>query len=198
MTQVAVALDPVTEGWFNHGTKILELVERYRPVVCVELGSWLGASAIPVARVVRRWGGSLTCVDTWGGTVNHEQSAPGAPPWMLLSCARNLTQAGVSASVRLIPSTTLEAAAAWNSEHLIDYLYVDADHSYDSVLQDLYAWVPLVREGGVILGDDYGSDLYPGVRAAWDDFERDRGLQLVRYQSDPPIQHGAQLIYGTV
>jgi predicted O-methyltransferase YrrM len=186
--------DPLMQGWFNHGQKILELVEQYRPTVCVELGTWMGASAIPVARSIRRWGGTLTCVDTWAGTVDGQSLY--RAPWMLASCARNLIESGVSANVRLIPATSLEAAALWTLP--IDYLYVDADHSYESVRADLDAWVPHVKPGGVILGDDYGSDMYPGVRNAWDEWEREQGLTLSRYQSDPPDRHSIQLIYGTV
>lgn len=184
--------DPLTQGWFNHGAKILELVEQHRPNVCVELGTWLGASAIPVARSIRRWGGTLTCVDTWAGTVDGE--ALYRAPWMLASCARNIMDAGVSATVRLIPAATFDAATCWTSP--IDYLYVDADHSYEGVLSDLLAWTPHVRCGGLLLGDDYGSDMYHGVQQAWDEFAQARGLTLNRYQSDPPDRHGIQLVYA--
>lgn len=188
------ALDPLTQGWFNHGAKILDIVEQHRPKVCVELGSWQGASAIPVARAIRRWGGTLTCVDQWLG--NIDGSVSNASPWMLLSCARNLIQAAVNDNVRLIVADTVAAAQWWQEP--IDYLYVDADHSYAGALADLYAWVPHVRQGGLILGDDYGSDMYPGVARAWEDFAIVRGLTLTRYQSDPPDRHGIQLVYATV
>ena len=192
MRQTAVALDPLTQGWFNHGATILELVEQHRPKVCVELGCWQGASAIPVARAIQRWGGTLTCVDTWGGTIDGSSDL--MQPWMLLSCVRNMTQAGVSGNIRLIPTTTRNAAEWWTEP--LDYLYVDADHSYDGVLADLRAWVPHVKPGGLILGDDYGSDMFPGVKEAWDEYEWSAGLTLTRYQSTPPDRHGIQLIYG--
>lgn len=182
------------QGWFHHGTKILELVEQYRPVVCVELGSWQGASAIPVARAIRQWGGTLTCVDIWGGEVSLG-TPPSPSPWMLVTCARNIMAAGVGAVVRLIPATTQEVAATWTQP--IDYLYIDADHAYESVKADLEAWVPHVRPGGLILGDDYGNDGYPGVKLAWDEFERAHDLTFTRYQSTPPVVRGVQLIYGT-
>jgi predicted O-methyltransferase YrrM len=194
MTKTAIALDPLTQGWFNHGDQILRLVEQHRPKVCVELGTWQGASAIPVARSIRRWGGTITCVDTWGGEVDgtHDRQQP----WMLLSCARNIALGGVSGNIRLIPATTAEAAAWWTEP--IDYLYIDADHSYDGVVADLYSWVPFVKPGGLLLGDDYGNTLFPGVKTAWDEFELKNGLALTRYQSDPPSPQNNGLIYGTV
>ena len=194
MTSTAVALDPLTQGWFHHGQQILELVEQHHPIVCVELGTWLGASAIPVARSIRRWGGTLTCVDTWGGAPDGGPSI--LQPWMLITCARNMKQAGVSGNIRLIPTTTADAALWWTEP--IDYLYVDADHSYEGVMADLYAWVPHVKPGGLILGDDYGSEIYPGVKQAWDEFERANDLTLTRFQSTPPAANNYHLIYGTV
>jgi predicted O-methyltransferase YrrM len=186
-----------TPGWFHHGTKILELIDQHRPKVCVELGTWLGASAIPVARSIRRWGGTLTCVDTWAGDIGAEpRPAIPPPPWMLVGYARNLQQSGVSANVRLIPATTQDAAQWWTEP--IDYLYIDAAHDYASVRADLAAWVPHVRPGGLILGDDYGSRLFPGVKQAWDEFARhDNVGAFARYQSDPPDPDGIELVYYT-
>jgi predicted O-methyltransferase YrrM len=182
-------------GWFNHGDKILELIEQHRPKVCVELGTWQGASAIPIARTIARWGGTLTCVDTWAGELNDDGgSVGGKMPIMLLSCARAIVEAGVGANVRLVPAMTEDAATFWSEP--IDYLYVDADHSYKGVRADLDAWYPFVRPGGLIIGDDYEHPRYPGVKRAWDEFEFVHGRRLTRYQSTPPMQGGVQIIYG--
>jgi predicted O-methyltransferase YrrM len=193
---IAERVEQTVVGWFHHGAEILRLVEQHRPKVCVELGTWMGASAIPIARAIRPWGGTLTCVDTWQGLLTY---APGimytAQPWMLVSCARNLIDAGVSANIRLIPATTQDAAACWREP--IDYLYIDADHSYEAVWADLRAWVPHLKPGGLLLGDDYGSPGYPGLTQAWDEFERASGLTFTRYQSTPPDPDGIHLIYGT-
>jgi len=196
-TAVRTELVDLPHGWFNHGPQVMALLDEHRPRIVVELGSWLGASAIAMARSIRRWGGTVTCVDTWAGELNDDGGSPeGKPPLMLVSCAREIVTAGVGASVRLIPATTREAAIWWQQP--IDFLYVDADHSYAGVLEDLEAWVPLVRAGGLIAGDDYDHPRYPGVKQAWDEFEADQGLSLTRYQSRPPMVGGVQLIYGIV
>lgn len=188
-------LENLPDGWFHHGQRILELLDAARPLSVVELGTWLGASAIGMARLVRRWGGTVTCVDTWGGDLDATGGAPpNRQPVMLWSCARAMVAAGVGATVRLIPALTSEAAHYWHEP--IDCLYVDADHSYAGTLADLDAWMPHVRPGGLVMGDDYGSSLYPGVKQAWDEFEAAHGLTLTRYQSDPPAVNGIQLIYG--
>lgn len=189
-------LDNLPHGWFNHGDQVLALIDQHRPTVVVELGSWLGASAIAMARSVRRWGGTVTCVDTWAGELDAEGGSPeGQPPMMLWSCARAMVDAGVSANIRLIPATTREAARWWTLP--IDFLYIDAGHSADAVWADLELWVPHVKSGGLIAGDDYDHPLYPGVRAAWDGYARTHGLSLTTFQSDPPRPDGIQLVYTT-
>ena len=60
----------------------------------------------------------------------------------------------------MIPAMTVDAAQHWSQP--IDFLYIDADHSAAGVLADLHAWVPHVRSGGLIAGDDYDHPRIPG------------------------------------
>lgn len=50
-------------------------------------------------------------------------------------------------------------------DNSLDAVYIDAGHTYEEVVMDLVAWIPKVKPGGVICGDDYGID-FPGVTAA--------------------------------
>jgi predicted O-methyltransferase YrrM len=179
-------------SWFHHGEQVLALLEQHRPMVTVELGTWKGGSAIAMARVVRQWGGIVHCVDTWTGDVT------GGPvsghPGMILHAAHNAVACGVSASLRFIPSLTVEAAHAWHGP--IDFLYVDADHTDASVTADLHAWWPHLRVGGLIAGDDYRSSLYPGLTDAWDRFEVEAGQAFERVPTPDTNPPGMALIYG--
>ena len=38
---------------------------------------------------------------------------------------------------------------------LFDYIYIDGDHSYDKVTQDINTWFPFVKPNGIIAGHDY-------------------------------------------
>lgn len=48
----------------------------------------------------------------------------------------------------------------------LDFVFIDADHEYESVKADIEAWAPKVRRGGLISGHDYGDDDWPGVEQA--------------------------------
>lgn len=48
-------------------------------------------------------------------------------------------------------------------QYKIDLLVIDGDHGYDSVKKDLEFWVPKVKDGGVVILDDYD---WPDVKRA--------------------------------
>jgi|SRR5580765_3152820 len=181
---------PGCPTWFWHGEHVLALLENHRPMVCVELGSWMGSSAIPVARLIKQWGGHLTCVDVWGSeqvTYNYEPELNTADRFL-----RNIVAAGVEENVHMIQARTDVAALVWQGRPPIDYLYIDADHSYEGCKSDLELWWPHLREGGLIAGDDY-SDPRFGVTDAWDEFEQTHG-QRFDHWATPGMP--AQLIWG--
>ena len=64
---------------------------------------------------------------------------------------------------------SIEASKLFEDNSL-DFVLIDADHSYQAVKEDLRAWVPKVKPGGVIAGDDYASPTHPGVRRAVDEY----------------------------
>src|SRR5204862_4778028 len=49
---------------------------------------------------------------------------------------------------RLIRQTSSDAAARWTMP--IDFLFVDADHSWAAIERDWHDWVPHVASGGII------------------------------------------------
>lgn len=56
--------------------------------------------------------------------------------------------------VNIIQKNSVEAAREFNDKSL-DFVYIDADHSYKAVDQDIKAWLPKVKDGGIIAGHDY-------------------------------------------
>ncbi len=66
-------------------------------------------------------------------------------------------------------------------DHYFDWVYVDGNHLYEFVKQDLELCYPKVKLGGYITGDDYGARGWweNGVQRAVDEFVRRRpGLTL--------------------
>ena len=64
------------------------------------------------------------------------------------------------------------------SENL-DFVYIDGNHEYEFVKDDIANYYPLVREGGILAGHDYTPG-NPGVIQAVNEFAHQHGLQVRR------------------
>ncbi len=65
----------------------------------------------------------------------------------------------------------------------LDFVYLDAQHHYEAVTEDLTLWRPKIRQGGLLAGHDYVDGDLPqgvfGVKSAVDEFVRANCLRLV-------------------
>ena len=59
-------------------------------------------------------------------------------------------------------------AAKLFPERYFDLVFIDADHTYEAVMADIKAWLPLVNIGGFLTGHDYGGKK-AGVKRAVDE-----------------------------
>ena len=68
----------------------------------------------------------------------------------------------------------------------LDWVYLDAEHWYESVRADIARWAPKVRSGGLVMGDDYGARGYwgGGVTRAVDEFVAAGGCDVVLLEAN--------------
>ena len=70
------------------------------------------------------------------------------------------------------PRLTILKGLSWEmadqvDDDSLDFIFIDADHSYECVKKDIHAWYPKLRKGGTICGHDINLD---GVRQAVKEF----------------------------
>ncbi len=72
------------------------------------------------------------------------------------------------------------AQAAEGCPHEYDFVFIDADHSYEGCKADIEAWAPKIRAGGWLGGHDYESPKFPkfGVKRAVDEYVAANKLTL--------------------
>lgn len=139
-----------------------------RQSLFVEVGSWVGNSTYHMASAIKQSCKPITffAVDTWEGDPNHKcqidavQENGGSV--FQLFCDRISSVADFVIPLRMLSA---QAAQFFRNESL-EFVFIDANHSYQHVRNDIRAWSPKVRPGGIIAGHDIQ---IPSVRAAIED-----------------------------
>jgi hypothetical protein len=118
--------------------------------------------------ILSQWKGKLYSIDMW----THEE--------IYTTALQTLTED----RCLLMRSSSADAANHIEDESL-DFVYIDADHDYAHCKEDLLAWFPKVRHGGLVAGHDYlnwtkeeGAGCDFGVKAAVDEYCYENGYEL--------------------
>lgn len=72
---------------------------------------------------------------------------------------------------------TSEEASKYFDDNSLDFVYIDANHSFDYIMQDLILWGRKVRPGGIISGHDYFRFRNAGVVPAVDVYTQQHQVQ---------------------
>lgn len=129
--------------------------DEYRPNVIVEVGSWLGKSTSVFGQYAKEHGGIVLAVDWWQDNPDVGLYAHG----VFEMFRQNMKELGIDDVVIPIRLRSQVASQLIN-DLAIDMVFIDADHKYESVRQDISAWVMKVKTGGAICGHDFESKEY--------------------------------------
>ena len=162
------------------------LRSKTHPIVIVEIGTWLGASAIQVADIIRDMGRKdvIICVDTWLGSPEHFLGMPkkNGFPQIYTQFLQNIVNHGHTDRVLPLPLPSLQAIdilmPLLRNLGGADLIYIDAAHEYLPVYMDIRTYWPLLKAGGRMLGDDY-TQHWPGVKKAVNQFTDEHTLECV-------------------
>jgi hypothetical protein len=81
----------------------------------------------------------------------------------------------------IIRKPSMEAIKLFEPESL-DFVYIDANHSYNNMKEDIEGWSKIVRKGGIVSGHDYGhfkhKDRNLGTKRAINEYITKEGKKL--------------------
>ncbi|GAB2271862.1 hypothetical protein Dimus_006692 [Dionaea muscipula] len=180
------------KGWGSNGAVFENLIRKVRPRIVIEVGTFLGASAIHMAEVARRVGLGATqilCLDDfrgWPGFREH-RFLRGIPmvsgdALLLYQFLQNVVQNGSTAAGSILPvpfstGSGLEAMCEWGV--FGDLIEIDAGHDFHSAWSDINRAYKILSPGGAMFGHDYFTAAdNQGVRRAVDLFARVKGLKV--------------------
>lgn len=154
-------------GWFGARDLYTRMVAGAKDGdIFVEVGAWKGQSASFMAVEIVNSGKKIAfhVVDHFKGSNEpaHHQDEDVREGRLLEVFKNNL--APVIDQVTIHVAGSVEAASHF-ADNSLAFVYIDAGHDYESVKADIQAWLPKIRSGGTISGDDiHGA--WPGVEKA--------------------------------
>lgn len=148
-----------------------ELVRQYNgnnghgPVTILEIGSWAGGSAITWAEAVKKYartGGNVLCIDPWKDYIDVGKNKKWTHLTMKKAFQRDkiykLFQHNVLASKNSDIISAIrgraESVSGLFRENTFDLIFIDANHEYEHVRNDLSVFSKLVKPNGILCGDD--------------------------------------------
>jgi predicted O-methyltransferase YrrM len=129
---LALEKDNTVDGLIDLCQKYLKPTDK-----CVEVGSFSGVSS----QVIALHCGELHCVDPWS--------------WDAVAQAEkmfDLMQPNYP-NITKVKLPSVQAAEQY-ADYSLDFVYIDADHAYASVVADINDWKSKVKPGGYIAGHD--------------------------------------------
>jgi hypothetical protein len=79
---------------------------------------------------------------------------------------------------KLLRMTSIEALGRV-PDNSLDFVYIDANHKYEFVKQDIKGWYKKVKPNGIIAGHDF-SDQFPSVKLAVVNFCHEQEIEIVK------------------
>jgi len=140
----------------NHGLALIDILKGFErdDLVVAELGVWKSHNTKRILRHCSDIIDQYWAIDFWQYS-DH---------WNYRGVPEDIWQSMYAYSCRLmrwfpqlcvVRMDTIEAAKLFPKEYF-DLVFIDANHKYKWVKEDINNWVPLVKKGGLLTGHDYG------------------------------------------
>lgn len=137
------------EGGADSVEGLIQLCDHWLDdeMVMVEVGCFRGVSTAIFASCVKQ----VLAVDPWTSSVGYTDL-----PLDMVAEAEKQFDAMLLITPNIVKIRKLSVDAAKDFEDgFLDAVYIDGDHRAEAVAEDLAAWIPKVKKGGLIMGHDF-------------------------------------------
>lgn len=134
-----------------------------RPLSVLEIGSYEGGSTLHFCTFIERHCGSgrIHCIDPWvpylAKSAAGNEQARQMENELTSGAAYERFQRNIKLAPPTVPITWFRGTLAEYLEtgsEIFDIVFIDGEHTYEAVLNDLRLSAPLLEVGGIMCGDD--------------------------------------------
>lgn len=152
-------------------TGLLSLITRLpKDSVMVEIGSYIGESTILFAQHCKK----VYAIDIWENGYDKTDSASELYDMKIIEKAFDNRMKEFVNVIKIKGNSKEENLKFENNS--LDFVYIDANHQYEHVLEDIDLWLSKIKVGGFIGGHDYGH--CPGVTRAVGEIFKSKKLRV--------------------
>ena len=165
--------DSFGEQWFNYPECYNYIISNIpQNGIFVEVGAWKGRSIayFAVESINRNKNHKIYAVDIWDKNSIYTE-VDSSLYNTFLENTKELT------NITPLRMTSIEACQTF-TDNSIDAVFIDANHDYEFVKEDILAWLPKVKIGGIMSGHDY-TNPHTGVFKAVDDTIGSKNVQIM-------------------
>jgi len=159
-------------GYFNFQNLYSEMVQCFpENSHFVEVGSFFGCSTVYMAVEIINSGKQikLDSIDKW----DFDWNLDGVKVNVYESYLKNIET--VKHIINPIKGFSLDVVRRYEDKSL-DFVFIDANHDYEYVKDDIIKWLPKVKDNGIIAGHDYIQS-FPGVIQAVDELFGNKAIK---------------------
>ncbi|GAU30131.1 hypothetical protein TSUD_360230 [Trifolium subterraneum] len=175
------------KGWGSNGAVFENLIRKVKPKIIVEVGTFLGASAIHMAELTQQLGlkTQILCIDDFRGWAGFRDQFKNIAMlngdvllyYQFLQNVVTFNKTGTVLPVPFSSGSALMKLCEWGV--WADLVEIDAGHDFLSAWSDINRGLRILRPGGVIFGHDYFTAAdNKGVRRAVDLFAKIHGFKV--------------------
>lgn len=153
-------------GWFTFPKLYSKMVERFPSgSQFLEIGTYAGKSFAYMAVEIINSGKKIELIgiDGFGWEGLQEEFTRNMKP--------------VEGKYFVLKGNSIELSKKFTDKSL-DFVFIDANHTYEDVKKDIAAYMTKIKDGGIIAGHDYCED-WPGVvQAVTEMFNGEANIEL--------------------
>lgn len=177
-------IQKITKNCSKRGEVLAELIKKFdkKDLIIAEVGVWDSKNAKYILKncndfIIQYWG-----IDVWCYS-NHPAYKNITPEKWDVLYFRACKLMRYFLQTHILRMDSIEAAKIF-PEQYFDLVFIDADHKHNAVMEDISNWFPLIKNGGLLTGHDYGGKkigVKQAVDGCFDDVEiLDAGVWVTR------------------